>query len=69
MESELNQKKCYQCGIIKTTDFFHLKKDNRDGLMNTCKECSRQKYYSKPKPRDPDEIEDFFNWNGDAIYC
>ena len=35
-------KQCSKCNLIKWVDEYYKKLENRDGLKNECKECTKQ---------------------------
>lgn len=48
-KQELKTKKCKKCGVEKSLDDFHNKKESKDGYFNYCKECKNkhQREYDK----------------------
>lgn len=64
----MKTKKCKTCGEDLSVDLFSKRKDARDGLVFSCKECVRKKYYmlkGKPTPEKKvisPEAEDGFKY-------
>lgn len=70
-------KKCGHCSKEKDLSQYYVKKDNSDGVYSICIAC----YKKKANKRNTDRIskvktdwvgidgQDFFNYNGDALFC
>lgn len=63
MENIVAQKKCTECGKIKSINDFYNKSRSNDGKRHLCKDCDRKrnkKYYAENRES---EIERAVKWN------